>query len=286
MSTKDNSEMHRIFTLLVFVALAVTMSGCGGSGNNNSSSNSGNTSNTVSQTQATPVQPTPTVNPVDAFVGTWETSDLTSPDFLSLRIGSASKNGDDYVGKITNTATNDDVADYSLREKSREITLNFKPPFVSSQGSSSTYEYEVSGDGNKITLKGNKPIVLEKGSKNTEILRDVAILANLGGRYKDWAIADANISQKIFPGVSSMILVKFEAAQKYNEGYRGKMLFIDSGSGGTVAEWTYTIPSKTKIEINDGKGTKSASYKIRDDEKQMEIDFVNAGDTDLAFIRS
>lgn len=284
MTTKDNRGMHRIFTLLVFVALAVTMLGCRDSSNNNSSSS--NTSNTVSQTQSTPTQPTPTVNPVDAFVGTWETSDLTSPNYLSLRIGSATKNGDDYVGKITDTSTNNDVADYSIREKSREMTLNFKPPFVSSQGSSSTYEYEVSGDGNKITLKGNKPIVLEKGSKNTEILRDVAILANLGGKYRDWVIADANISQKIFPSVSSMIAVKFDAAQKYNEGYRGKMLFIDTGSGGTVAEWTYTIPSKNKIELNDGKGTKSATYKIRDDEKQMEIDFVNASDTDLAFIRS
>jgi hypothetical protein len=283
MRTQDNREMHRIFTLLVFVALAVTMLGCRDSSNNNSSSN--NTSNTVSQNQAPPVQPTPTVNPVDAFVGTWETSDLTSPNFLSLRIGSSTKNGDDYVGKITDTATNDDVADYSIREKSREITLNFKSPFVSSQGSSSTYEYEVSGDGNKITLKGSKPIVLEKGSKNTEILRDVAILANLGGKYKSWAIVDGNISQKLFPNIQQPILVNFEAAQKYNEGYRGKMLVMDA-VGGAVAEWTYTIPSKNKIEINDGKGTKSATYKIRDDEKQMEIDFVNAGDTDLAFIRS
>ena len=283
MRTKDNREMHRIFTLLVFVALAVTMLGCRGNSNSNASSN--NTSNTVSQNQATPVQPTPTVNPVDAFVGTWETSDLTSPNFLSLRIGSASKNGDDYVGKITDTSTNDDVADYSIREKSREITLNFKPPFVSSQGSSSTYEYDVSGDGNKITLKGSKPIVLEKGSKNTEIVRDVAILANTGGKYASWAIVDANISQKLFPNVSSSVFVDFEAAQKYNEGYRGKMTFHD-GSGGTVAEWTYTIPSKNKIEINDGKGTKSATYKIRDDEKQMEIDFVDAGDTDLYFVRS
>jgi hypothetical protein len=285
MRTKGNREMHRIFTLLVFVALAVTMLGCRDSSNNNSSSSS-NTSITASQNQATPVQPTPTVNPVDAFVGTWETSDLASPDYLSLRISSATKNGGDYVGKITDLSTNNDAADYSIREKSREITLNFKPPFVSSQGSSSTYEYEFSGDGNKITLKGNKPIVLEKGSRNTEILRDVAILADLGGKYQDWAIVDANISQKIFPSVSSMILVKFEAAQKYNEGYRGKMLFMDAGSGGTVAEWTYTIPSKTKIEINDGRGTKSASYKIRGDEKQMEIDFVNASDTDLSFVRS
>ena len=285
MRTKDNREMHRIFTLLVFVALAVTMLGCRDSSNNNSSSSS-NTSNTASQNQVTPVQPTPTVNPVDAFVGTWETSDLTSPNYLSLRIGSASKNGDDYAGKITNTATNDDVADYSIREKSREITLNFKPPFVSSLGSSSTYEYEVSGDGNKITLKGNKPIVLEKGSKNAEILRDVEIIANLAGKYKSWAIADGNVASKLFPSTSATILVNFEAAQKYNEGYRGKIVFVDASSGGTLAEWTYTIPTKNKMEINDGKGTKSATYKIRDDEKQMDIDFVNAGDTDLYLVRS
>jgi hypothetical protein len=284
MKTKNNREIKRAIILLAFIALSVAMSGCGGG---SSSNNSAATPNVNRDTpQNTQAQQTPTPNPTDAFAGVWETKDprATSQSagttgYVRWQISPGTQKGEQYTGKITDLSDNNkDVADYVLGPKNN-ITLEFSPAFSGgpSLGGSRTYEYEVSDNGNTITLKADKPIVLKRGSSNTDILKDAQAISS-GNSWK----LDPDVASKIFPSYDKdRIYAEFETPNKYNEGYGGSMKFTEDPPPGVtrtpanVADWRYTITSRNKVDINDGKGTKSASYELLNNDKILKIDFAD-----------
>lgn len=291
---KNNRKTNRALILSAFVALLVAMSGCSSS-NSNSSNNSAATPNVNRATPHTQVQQTPTPNPTDAFSGIWETKDpratvssAATTGYVRWQISPGIQKGEQYTGKITDLSDNNkDVADYILGPKNN-ITLQFSPSFSSgipSLGDSRTYEYEASDNGNTITLKADKPIILKRGSSNTDMQKDAEIIAD--SAKGDWKV-DRDVACKIFPAMcssSSDTYVRFDTPSKYNEGYGGDMLFFDSVPTSPLGKWTYTITAKDKAAFNDGKGTKSGSYKILNDGKILQIDFADDSDPDLYLTR-
>ena len=276
MKTKNNREIKRIYILLAFIALSVAMSGCGGGATSNNAAATPNVNRDTPNTQA---QQTPTPNPADALAGVWETKDprATGPStattqFVRWQISSATKRGEEYVGKVSDLSNNNlDVADYVLRPNN-SVTLEFKGSYITG-APSSTYNYEVSDNGNTITLKGDKPIVLTRGSTNTDIQKDAQTIASTP---PDWKL-DPDVALKMFPTFNKdYIFVVFAQPSKYNEGYGGTMEFHESyTTPQKVAEWRYTITSRNKVDVNDGKGTKSASYELLNNDKILKIDFAD-----------
>ena len=289
MKTKNNREIKSIIILLTFIVMAVVMAGCTASSNNSAATPTPdvnrNAPANVSATQ------TPTPDPVAALYGEWETNDPdaksisgVTTEYVRWKINPGVKDQNGLsTGKVSNPdRSNMDIANYKIGPQN-SLNLEFVPP---ARAASASYEYEVSSDGNTLTLKGGgKPIILKRGTSNRDMLNDAQTMADSG--KGDWKV-DRDVACKVFPTMcssSSDTYVRFETPTKYNEGYTGTMLFFDSVPTSPLGTWKYTITAKDKVEFNDGKGTRSGSYKILNDGKILQIDFVNDSDPDLYLTR-
>ncbi len=151
---------YRILSLLLAVTFLAAMSGC----------RTGPSSNQPVVNRPTPTlkeeSPTATPsNPSTAFVGEWETNDprASSGGFVRWKFGDGTKKDNGYTGKVTDMANNDDIANYTITEKT--ITLEYLPP----SSGSKTYDYKITDEGKTISLQGDKPWVLRKGTNNAEM---------------------------------------------------------------------------------------------------------------------
>lgn len=290
MNMKKNRNTNRIFSLLLVISFLAAVSGCSSSDNNQSNAtvNKGTPQNLAEENKPTPI-PTP-ANPTAAFAGTWETNyDMskiihgyptsnvgTSAQFAQWRLSEGVKKGDEYVGKVTNELNNENIAEYTATEKA--ITLTFLPIAGSSQttGTSRNYEYEFSENGTMLTLKGNDPIVLRKGTSNSDMENVSFIISN----KVNWMIRPA---RTVDPNQPDVDYVTFETAQKFDNGYGGKMEYWhgDPNDPNTriVATGQYLLTSKDKVTITLG-GPKSATYKLIDN-KVLQIDFTDPNEQDM-----
>lgn len=272
---KNNKQFNRALFFLLALALLVTMIGCGGSAKPQvKRSEPENKLKEEKKDEKKEEKKEEEKNPTEAMAGVWETKDpfarLQSggtTDFVRWQISKGTKKDDVYNGRIVDLSSkNLEVADYKLRSDNT-ISLTVKAGPL--KGQSFSYSYKVSDEGNTITLEGDKPIILKRGTSNTDILKDAQTVS--AKAYK----LDRDVSRKLF---SKQVSVAFEKPTKYKEGYGGKLTFTHqpaTGPAQKVADWSYTIIEKEKIEIKDGKGTKEATYKILNDGKILQIDFAD-----------
>ncbi len=263
MNTKNIENMHRVFNLLLVITFLAAMSGC-------SSSNKNQTVNRATPTM-TEEKPTATPsNPSTAFVGEWETNDprVSGGGFVRWKFGDGNKKDNAYTGKVTAVSTNDDIANYTITEKT--ITFEYFPV---SSGSSKTYDYKITDDGKTITLQGDKPMVLRKGTSNAEMEKAAGIISR-----HQWNV-DSNVATKM--GLASDTYIEFDAAQKNDKGYGGAMKFYDSIGAPQNFLAQYVITSKETVIITLPSGQKAGTYKILNDEKILQIDFTDPVESDL-----
>ena len=136
-----------------------------------------------------------------------------------------------------------------------------------SAGESYTHEYEVSDDGNTITIKTDPPAVYKKGTSSADILKDVTTISS----GNDWK-PDAE-AIKYFEVPATITLLHFGKAIKYDEGYTGDITGYDTAVK-TLGK--YTITSKGKIVISQGGNKKSAKYTLLGD-NILRIEFTDGG---------
>lgn len=279
MTIKGNGEIQRIFTLWVFVALSVALSGCGG-GSSPSSNNSAATPDVNRNAPQTQVQATPTPDPVQAIFGDWETdnqearnmSGATTP-FVRWKIQPAVKDQSGvYTGKLTDPdRSNVNLADYKIGPQNT-MTLEFLAPPAPAK-ISTTYEYEVSSDGNTLTLKtGSQPIILKKGTANRDILTDVAKISSPSpGAPPNWEPL-SNTKDSIKNKYGKVVdLVRFDNALPSGEGYGGQMQFLLSGA--PVQTGSYIISSKNTVTLDIGAGRTPAKYALEQNGDLLKITF-------------
>lgn len=290
MKTEISREPRRIFILLIFIALLLAMSGCGGSTNQsnaNQTVNRGTPQNSSAQESPTPS------NPTAGLAGAWETTyDIsniipgypsstagTGNQFAQWRFSEGIKKGDEYGGKVTNELNNENIADYSIAGKT--ITLTFLPVSsgtTTTSGTSRNYEYEISDNGNTLTLKGRDPIVLRKGTGNSDMENVSYVISN----KVDWMIRPALTMNSSSPDAD---YVTFETARKSDQGYGGRMTFYtDNPSypppGDIVEIGQYLLTSKDKVTLTFLGGPKSGTYKLIDN-KVLQIDFTDPNEKDM-----
>ena len=291
MNTKNNRNTKQVFDLLLVFTLLAAVSGCGG----NSNTNQSNANATPSPSSSPTVSPTatPAENPTAKLAGVWETKyDISNimpgypasstgvGQFAKWKWSEGVKKGDDYVGRITNELNNENIAEYSVVGKS--ITLTFLPVSMGTtqtSGTSRTYEYELANDDKMLTLKGSDPIVLTKGSNNA----DMETVSYVISDKVDWMMRPP---KTIDPSQPEAHYVTFGSAQKFDNGYGGKMEFWNedpytpSVPHTVVATGQYLLTSKTKVTITIGGGPKSGTYKLIDN-RVLQIDFTDPSEQDL-----
>lgn len=268
MDTKiKNTKTHILMSVLfAFSALAL---GCGNTVSTTPSSPSpAPTPAEVSKVSEKATASTPAPNPVEAFYGEWETKDPSSGQFERWKLGTAEKEGSEYVGRITDLSNNVNVGKYKVGTSDKSITLEL----AGNQNASLTYDYEISSDRNTITLKGSNPIVLKRGTDNADMLKDVETFYN-----GVWKMDDATANSLNY---TPPVEVVFEKSNKYDEGYSGEVRIFEIGAG-NVIENKYVIPSKNKITIADKNGSKSAKYEIMNNGNILKIDYEDPGSPDL-----
>ena len=102
--------------------------------------------------------------------------------------------------------------------------------------------------------------------------------AGIISRYQ-WNL-DSAVATKM--GLAADTFIEFDAAQKNDRGYGGAMKFYDAGTGmpqNSLAQ--YVITSKENVLITLPSGQKAGTYKILNDEKLLQIDFVDPTESDL-----
>lgn len=255
----------RILSLLLAVTFLAAISGCSVSSNKNQA--------TVNRATPTMTEEKPTAtpsNPSAAFVGEWETNDprASSGGFVRWKFGDGTKKDNGYTGKVTDVGTNDDIANYTITEKT--VTFEYLPV---SSGTSKTYDYKVTDEGKTITLQGDKPMVLRKGTSNAEMEKAAGIIS---GHL--WNV-DSNVATKM--GLAFDTYIEFDPAQKNDRGYGGAMKFYDGGGVPQNFLAQYVITSKENVIITLPSGQKSGTYKILNDEKILQIDFTDPVESDL-----
>jgi len=282
MNTKKNPKIQNtINLLLVLTALSVLVLGCSSSNtppNNASPSPTPTLTPTLTPTPSptTAASPTPTPkNLAEAFYGEWETKDNTTGNFITMKFGPATQKGDDYVGTMIDVTTKQNRAEYTVKPNNN-VALLFLPG-TTMAGQSSTFEYEVSSDGNTLTIKSNPPEVFRKGTTNADILKDVDTIT----KGNDWKI-DGNTVNSLnnqhggfFP--VDPTVVQFFPGQQVDAGYTGPITFWQN----RTTELTgmnpsrYIITSKNNIKINlRGEGEKAAKYTLLGD-NVLRIEFSN-----------
>jgi hypothetical protein len=280
MNTKKYPKIQNtINLLLVLTALSVLVLGCSSSNtppNNASPSPTPTPTTPPTPSPTTAASPTPTPkNLAEAFYGEWETKDSASGNFITVKFGSATQKGDDYVGTLTAVNTKQDLAEYKVKPNNN-VTLLWLPG-TAVAGQSFTAEYEVSGDGNTLTIKENPPIVYRKGTTNADIQKDVDIIT-----IKDWKIDDNTVNSlnKQFGGyfpVDPTSVVVFFPGQQVDAGYTGPMFFYQNYGNELkgMEPSRYIITSKNNIKINiRGVGEKAAKYTLLGD-NVLRIEFSN-----------
>ncbi len=264
MNTKNMVNMNRVLNLLLVITFLAAVSAC----------SSSNKNQTVNRATPTMTEETPTAtpsNPSAAFVGEWETNDprVSGGVFVRWKFGDGTKKDNGYTGKVTAVGNNNqDIYNYTVTEKT--ITLEDLPV---SSGTSKTYDYKITDEGKTITLQGDKPMVLRKGTSNAEMERAAGIIS----RHL-WNV-DSNVATKM--GLASDTYIEFDAAQKNDRGYGGAMKFYDSTGAPQNFLAQYVITSKENVIITLPSGQKSGTYKILNDEKILQIDFTDPVESDL-----
>ena len=277
MITKRKPKFQNsINLLLVLTALSVLVLGCSSSNtppNNASPTPTPAPSPTQEKTVASPT-PTPK-NPAEAFYGEWETKDINSGNFITVKFGTATQKGDDYVGTLTDVNTKQNLSEYTVKPNSNVTFLYL--PGTARAGQSSTFEYEISGDGNTLTIKSNPPEVYRKGTSSADILKDVNTIT-MGG---DWKMDDKTINSlnKQYGGFFPVnpTVIKFLPGQQVDAGYTGQMIFYQNYSTELkdMEPSKYIITSKNNIKINiHGDGEKAAKYTLLGD-NVLRIEFSN-----------
>jgi len=266
MNTKSFLNTYRILNLLLVVAFLAALSGCSSSSNRNQTVNRATPTMTEEKPTATP---TPN-NPSAAFVGEWETNDprASSGGFVRWKFGDGTKKDNGYTGKVTDVSTNDDIANYTITEKT--VTFEYLPV---SSGSSKTYDYKISDEGKTITLQADKPMVLRKGTNNAEIEKAANIISS-----HQWNL-DSAVATKM--GLAPDTYIEFDPAQKNDRGYGNTMKFFDGGGVPQNFLAQYVITSKENVIITLPSGQKAGTYKILNDEKILQIDFTDPVESDL-----
>ncbi len=262
MNTKN---MQRLVNFLLVITFLAAVSACSSS-NKNQAVNRPTPTMTEEKPTATP---TPN-NPSAAFVGEWETNDprASSGGFVRWKFGDATKKDNGYTGKVTDMANNDDIANYTITEKT--ITLEYLPP----SSGSKTYDYKITDEGKTISLQGDKPWVLRKGTSNAEMEKAAETISK-----HDWNL-DSAVATKM--GLAPDTYIQFEPAQKNDRGYGGAMKFIDANTGFPQSDLAqYVITSKENVIITLKSGQKAGTYKILNDEKILQIDFNDPVESDL-----
>ncbi len=265
MNTKNIVNMRRVLNLLLVVTFLAVFSGCKSSSSNNQPVvNRGTPTMTEEKPTATPS------NPSAAFVGEWETNDprASSGGFVRWKFGDGIKKDNGYTGKVTDVGNNNDIANYTVTEKT--ITLEYLPV---SSGTSKTYDYKITDEGKTISLQGDKPLVLRKGTSNAEMEKAARIISG-----HQWNLDSAAATKM---GLAPDTYVEFDRAQKNDRGYGGAMKFYDSTGAPQNFLAQYVITSKENVMITLPSGQKAGTYKILNDEKILQIDFVDPVESDL-----
>lgn len=292
MKTKNNREIKRIIILLTFIALSALMLGCGGGAANTNSAATPNVNrDTPATTAATPATPS---NPTEAFAGVWETRDpraaatsgAATTEYVRWQITPGVKNGEQYTGKITDLSNNNnDVADYVLGP-GNNVTLKYSTSYISGSPSSgggtvvspsSTYPYEISDNGNTITLKADKPIVLKRGSSNSDLQKDAQVLSNTS-TWLPTPSTKTNMSARIKYDVD---YIEFQPAIVSSKGYGGKMILNTPGPN--TREGTYIIAPDKKIILTIDGLESEGKYTIDGNGDLLRIKF--ADDTQWDFTK-
>ena len=291
MNIKKNRNIMKFSKNILVAAFFAILTGCGSS----QSDTSQNVNRAAPQNTIAEEKPTPTaapVNPTAAIAGSWETkyeiskiipgypsSNLgTGNQYAQWKISEGVRKGDEYVGRITNELNNENIAEYTLVAKT--ITLKFLPVSIGgtqTSGTSRDYEFELTENGNMLTLKGNDPIVLTKGTNNSDMENVSFIISN----KVDWMLSKPKTIDYNKPEAH---YVTFETAQKFDNGYGGKMEFwqVDPNNSNNhivVATGQYLLTSKDKVTITLG-GPKSGTYKLLDN-RVLTIDFTDPNEEDL-----
>lgn len=276
MKTKNNREIKRIFILLAFIALATAMAGCSATGSNNSAATptpdvNRNAPSNVSATQ------TPTPNAAEAMLGVWETRDprvvskvpttgSTPPDFVRLKINYGTEDKGNYKGEVTDVTNNLNVGDYTLYPN-KSVKLD-----VSTLGLQGTFDYDIAGDGNTMSLKtDSNPIIFKRGTANTDVEKDARIIS-------DPTLWDATPSTKTSIETrfkNRVDSVSFDPATVSGEGYGGRMDLNQVGMGMPVGTGTYIISPNKKIIIDIGSGRTEGNYSIETNGDLLRIKFAD-----------
>lgn len=288
MNTQNKGNI--IFTrLLLLIACLAVISGC----SSNQSNNQQVVNKTAPQNTLAEEKPTATpVNPTAAIAGVWETkydiskiipgyssSQLgTTGEFANWRLSEGVNKGNEYVGRVTNELNNENIAEYTITGKT--ITLKFLPVSIGNtqtSGTSRDYEFELSNNGNMLTLKGNDPIVLTKGTNNSDMENVSFIISN----KVDWMLGKPKTVDFNKPEAH---YVTFDTAQKFDNGYGAKMEFWHEDPNNpnnhfVVATGQYLLTSKDTVTITLG-GPKSGTYKLLNN-KVLQIDFTDPNEEDL-----
>ncbi|CAN5559434.1 hypothetical protein BH10ACI1_BH10ACI1_27150 [soil metagenome] len=257
MKIKNNRKTQKIFNLLLVVGILVPMLSCSSS-SNQSTVNRGTPQNTLTEEKPT-VSPTPS-DPLEVFYGAWEVNKGGSAGIEKWNFKRATKKDGDYVGKITDL-NNNDMYDYTIKPKPDNATsgtiglVGMSSMF--SVGSGKTLDYEVTDNGNKITLKDNPEIVLKRDSGNADIQQAADKIVSLS----PWKL---NLEAAKQMGFSGDTVVNFKTPTKYSNGYGGTMEITDST--GKTENRNYIITSKTEITLKDSVGEKLATYKLETDD--------------------
>lgn len=261
MKTKNNLKtQNTINLLLVLTALSVLVIGCSSVNNTPPNNVAPSPTQASSPTQAASTTPTPK-NPAEAFYGDWETKDNASGNFVTTRFSTATQKGDEYVGTITEVGTGQDVFTYTVKPNNN-ITL-LPLPGVPGAGISHTYEYEVSGDGNTLTIKSNPPDVFRKGTSNSQIQKDATTLATGA-----WRSASDQTR-----------MLALTNAKQFDKGWNGNYLITVNGAPDEQGTFAITNAGKITLTPDSSGGSTEFSYKIKSN-KFFDLTKTSDGSTD------
>ena len=240
MNTKNNRNEKIITSLLSVIALVAAVVGC--SFNTSPTADTAAPANKATPANtAAPANTATAENPATVFYGTWEKKEPGQP-FRYETFGQASKQGDNYVGKVTDQR-NVVVANYTVfGDKTVEIA--YLPAYYG--GTTFTYGYIVSDGGNKLTLDSNPPIVYTKGTANTGIQKDATFFAS-----GTWHSAKDKLRE-----------LEFTDAKLFDRGWSGNYGISYNGTTEEVGAFTIIETGKMTLMETSG-GSKTFTYKIR-----------------------
>ena len=248
MNTKNNRNGKRISGLIAMIALLAAMSGCTFNAPQPTANQMPNTPAPANipapaNTSASNSSSNSTAeNPAEAFYGKWEVKQGQAFQFATF--GQASKQGDNYVGKLTGQRS-EAIATYTVFNN-KTVEIAYLPAF--NNGEHYTYPYEFSDGGKKLTLDADPPIVYTKGTTNTNIEKDVNLL--LGGNL--WISSKDKAKGLMFTG-----------GQQEDKGWSGRYQFTDNGNSNGGGTFEITEAGKMTLKPLIGGSSTAYTYKFR-----------------------